>query len=78
MKFRILSRYKKIKEDMPLFSGFLYLQGMRSLRGLLLMIYMSLKMPNAGKTAIFNLGGQRLSAPQKGLNIINGRKVIIK
>lgn len=42
------------------------------------MIYMSLKMPNAGKTAIFNLGGQRLSAPQKGMNIINGRKVIIK
>ena len=29
------------------------------------MIYMSLKMPNAGKTAIFNLGGQRLSTPQK-------------
>lgn len=31
-----------------------------------------------GKAVIFNLAGQRLSAPQKGLNIINGRKVMIK
>ena len=27
---------------------------------------------------IFNLNGQRLTAPQKGINIINGRKVVIK
>ncbi len=27
---------------------------------------------------IFNLNGQRLNAPQKGINIINGRKVLIK
>lgn len=27
---------------------------------------------------IFNLAGQRLSAPQKGVNIINGKKVLIK
>lgn len=27
---------------------------------------------------IFNLAGQRLGAPQKGLNIINGRKVVMK
>ena len=27
---------------------------------------------------IFNLNGQRLSAPQKGLNIIDGKKVFIK
>ena len=27
---------------------------------------------------IFNLNGQRLGAPQKGINIINGRKVVIK
>ena len=27
---------------------------------------------------IYNLSGQRLSAPQKGINIINGRKVVIK
>ena len=33
---------------------------------------------NTGKAAIFNLSGQRLSTPQKGLNIINGRKVVIK
>ena len=33
---------------------------------------------NTGKTAIFNLSGQRLSAPQKGMNIINGKKVVIK
>ena len=28
--------------------------------------------------SIYNLNGQRLSAPQKGINIINGRKVIVK
>jgi hypothetical protein len=28
--------------------------------------------------AIFNLGGQRLAQPKKGLNIINGKKVVIK
>ena len=27
---------------------------------------------------IFNINGQRLDAPQKGFNIINGRKVIVK
>ena len=33
---------------------------------------------NDGKFIIFNLAGQRLDAPQKGLNIINGRKVLVK
>ena len=33
---------------------------------------------NNGKAVIFNLAGQRLSVPQKGLNIINGRKVMVK
>ncbi|MBQ4228887.1 MAG: hypothetical protein II675_03675, partial [Bacteroidaceae bacterium] len=28
--------------------------------------------------AIFNLAGQRLSKPQRGINIINGKKYIIK
>ena len=28
--------------------------------------------------SIYNLNGQRLSAPQKGINIINGRRVIVK
>jgi len=32
----------------------------------------------ADKAVIYNLAGQRLEAPQKGLNIINGRKVVIK
>ncbi len=32
----------------------------------------------AGKYVIYNIAGQRLDAPQKGLNIINGRKVVIK
>ena len=32
----------------------------------------------SGVESIFNLSGQRLSAPQKGINIINGRKVVIK
>ena len=31
-----------------------------------------------GKTSMFNLAGQRLTAPRKGLNIINGKKVMIK
>lgn len=31
-----------------------------------------------GEKRIFNLAGQRLSKPQKGVNIINGKKVIIK
>ena len=32
----------------------------------------------AGKAVIYNIGGQRLNAPRKGLNIINGRKVVVK
>ncbi len=31
-----------------------------------------------GEGSIYNLNGQKLSAPQKGINIINGRKVIVK
>ena len=31
-----------------------------------------------GSETYFNLNGQRLSAPQKGINIVNGKKVIIK
>jgi len=30
------------------------------------------------KDVIYNISGQRLSAPQKGINIINGRKEIVK
>ena len=29
-------------------------------------------------TAIYNLAGQRLNKPQKGINITNGRKVLVK
>ena len=29
-------------------------------------------------TSVFNLSGQSLTAPQKGLNIINGKKVVVK
>ena len=32
----------------------------------------------AAEFVIFNIAGQRLDAPRKGLNIINGRKVLIK
>lgn len=32
----------------------------------------------AGKVVIYNMAGQRLEVPQKGVNIINGRKVVIK
>ena len=31
-----------------------------------------------GQQSIYNLAGQRLSKPQKGINIINGKKVLIK
>ena len=31
-----------------------------------------------GSETYFNLNGQRLSTPQKGINIVNGKKVIIK
>ncbi len=33
---------------------------------------------NANKVNIYNLRGQRLTAPQKGINIIGGRKVVVK
>ena len=33
---------------------------------------------DAENARIFNLAGQRLSAPQKGLNIVNGKKVLVK
>lgn len=39
------------------------------------------ELPAADKTpvrVIFNLSGQRIAAPQKGLNIINGKKVVVK
>ena len=29
-------------------------------------------------TPVYNIRGQRLSAPQKGINIIDGRKVVVK
>ena len=32
----------------------------------------------AGKYVIYNIAGQRMDAPRKGLNIINGRKVMVK
>lgn len=33
---------------------------------------------NQQEAVIYNLAGQRLNAPKKGINIINGRKVVIK
>jgi hypothetical protein len=32
----------------------------------------------SGKAVMYNIAGQRLYAPQKGLIIINGRKVLMK
>ena len=32
---------------------------------------------NLNETAIYNLAGQRLSKPQKGINIVNGKKIFI-
>ena len=34
--------------------------------------------PSKGEGSIYNLNGQKLSSPLKGINIINGRKVIVK
>ena len=31
-----------------------------------------------GESRIYNLSGQRLSLPQRGVNIINGKKVVVK
>ena len=31
-----------------------------------------------GNNAVYNLSGQKLGKPQKGVNIINGRKIVIK
>jgi hypothetical protein len=36
------------------------------------------QMMNQNPGAVFNLNGQRLATPQKGLNIINRRKIVIK
>ena len=33
---------------------------------------------NDASTYYYNLNGQRLSAPQKGINIINGKKILVK
>ena len=33
---------------------------------------------DAVRTAIYNLQGQRLTSPQKGLNIVNGQKIYVK
>lgn len=35
-------------------------------------------MVNVQSSTYYNLQGQRLTRPQKGLNIVNGRKVVIK
>ena len=35
-------------------------------------------MKNDGNEKVYNLNGQRLTTPQKGVNIMNGRKVIVK
>ena len=32
----------------------------------------------SASSAVFSLSGQRLSAPRKGLNIIGGKKVMVK
>jgi hypothetical protein len=31
-----------------------------------------------GRKPIFNLSGQRLSAPQRGVNIVDGTKMVVK
>ena len=31
-----------------------------------------------GNAQIYNLAGQRLSKPQRGINIVNGKKVVVR
>ncbi|MCR4958379.1 MAG: hypothetical protein K6B13_07225, partial [Prevotella sp.] len=31
-----------------------------------------------GNAPVFSLSGQRLTAPRKGVNIVDGRKVVVK
>lgn len=38
----------------------------------------SIKSVESNDTSIFSLSGQRLQAPKKGINIIGGKKVVIK
>ena len=38
----------------------------------------TVKADNLQNAVIYNLAGQRLQTVQKGLNIINGRKVMVK
>ena len=33
---------------------------------------------DASDTPVYNLRGQRLTAPQKGINIIGGKKLVVK
>jgi hypothetical protein len=33
---------------------------------------------NNAANGIYNLVGQKLAAPQKGVNIINGKKILVK
>ena len=33
---------------------------------------------DSSATAIYNLAGQRLTAPQRGVNIVGGKKVVVK
>ena len=36
------------------------------------------KTDGADHRVVYNLNGQRIAAPQKGLNIVNGKKLIVK
>ena len=36
------------------------------------------RISNSGTISIYNLGGQRLVEPKKGINIIDGKKYVIK
>jgi hypothetical protein len=36
------------------------------------------KIDGQADTPVFSLSGQRLSAPKKGINIVGGKKIIIK
>ena len=38
----------------------------------------NITMDSQADTHIYNLRGQRLTAPQKGINIIGGKKVVVK
>ena len=51
---------------------------MKRLFGIVLMLMVSMVTSAEEAAEIFNLAGQRLQKAQRGVNIVNGKKVLVK